>query len=103
MGGTGSAGYRCGEDASAQWPEKDSPYITVARIEVDPQPAWTEARAREVDDSMAFSPWHGLAAHRPIGGVMRSRKPAYEMSSGFRGQFNGCPIHEPRSLDRLPQ
>lgn len=47
---------------------------------------------------MAFSPWHGLAAHRPIGGVMRSRKPAYEMSSGFKGQFNGCPIHEPRSL-----
>ncbi|ENA36139.1 hypothetical protein HMPREF1487_05504 [Pseudomonas sp. HPB0071] len=91
------------EDASAQWPEEESPYITVARIEVDPQPTWTEARAREVDDSMAFSPWHGLAAHRPIGGVMRSRKPAYEMSSGFRGQFNGCPIHEPRSLDRLPQ
>jgi hypothetical protein len=91
------------EDASAQWPEDESPYFTVARLEVEPQSSWTEARAREVDDSMAFSPWHGLAAHRPLGGIMRSRKPAYEMSSGFRGQFNGCPIHEPRSLGALPE
>ncbi|MGF6770101.1 hypothetical protein P3T18_002580 [Paraburkholderia sp. GAS199] len=90
------------EDASVKWPEDESPYVTVARITVSPQPAWTDARAEVVDDQLAFSPWHGLSAHRPLGGIMRSRKPAYEMSSGFRGQHNGCPMHEPRSLEPLP-
>jgi hypothetical protein len=84
------------EDASVQWPEDLSSYVTVARVEVDPQAAWDEQKIREIDDGMAFSPWHGLAAHRPLGGVMRVRKPSYEMSSEFRGSHNGCPIHEPR-------
>jgi hypothetical protein len=86
------------EDASKPWPEDESPYVTVARIRIAPQPAWTDERAASIDDGLAFSPWHGLAAHRPIGGVMRSRKPSYEMSSQFRGQHNGCPMHEPRTL-----
>nr|WKF62128.1 hypothetical protein HUO10_006660 [Paraburkholderia busanensis] len=90
------------EDASIKWPEDESPYVTVARLTVLPQPAWTDARAAVVDDRLAFSPWQGLSAHRPLGGVMRSRKPAYEMSSAFRGQHNGCPMHEPRSAEPLP-
>ena len=84
------------EDASVVWPEDLTPYVTVARLEVRPQPAWNEARSREVDDGMVFSPWHGLAAHRPLGGIMRSRQPAYEMSSQFRSERNGCPLHHPR-------
>ncbi|NBB12259.1 catalase family protein [Pseudomonas sp. SLFW] len=84
------------EDASVVWPEDVSPYVTVARVEVDPQPSWSPEHVREIDDGMAFSPWHGLQAHRPIGGVMRVRKPSYEMSSGFRAAHNGCPVHEPR-------
>jgi len=90
------------EDASVVWPEDESPYRVVARVRVAAQPAWTDARAAAVDDNMAFSPWHGLAAHRPLGGVMRSRKPVYEMAKGFRGQHNGCPMHEPSSLGSLP-
>lgn len=84
------------EDASVTWPEDLSPYVTVARIEVPAQPAWNAERAKEIDDGLSFSPWHGLAAHRPLGGVMRVRKPSYEMSAGFRAEHNGCPIHEPR-------
>lgn len=84
------------EDASAIWPEDMSPYVTVARIEVPAQAAWSEEGVKAIDDGMAFSPWHGLQAHRPLGGVMRVRKPAYEMSSGFRAAHNGCPMHEPR-------
>jgi hypothetical protein len=90
------------EDASVVWPEDLSPYVTVARIKVQPQSAWSDARAAVVDDQMSFSPWHGLAAHRPLGGIMRSRKPAYEMSSEFRARHNGCPMQEPKSLDQLP-
>ena len=90
------------EDASVPWPEDASPYVAVARITMPPQPAWTEPRATAVDDGMSFSPWHGLDAHRPIGGIMRVRKPAYKMSSQFRASHNGCPMHEPRTLERLP-
>jgi hypothetical protein len=90
------------EDASVRWPENKSPYRPVARITVRPQTAWSEARARAVDDGLSFSPWHGLAAHRPLGVIMRVRKAAYEMSSGFRAEGNGCPIHEPQRLQPLP-
>lgn len=89
------------EDASVVWPEDESPYLPVARIEVARQPAWTDARSVAVDDGLAFSPWHGLAAHRPLGGMMRARKPAYEMSAQFRAS-HGCPVHEPRARESLP-
>ncbi|MBK4994532.1 catalase family protein [Pseudomonas sp. S37] len=84
------------EDASVEWPENLSPYLTVARLTVDPQPSWDGEKIVQIEDGMAFSPWHGLAAHRPLGGIMRVRKPSYEMSSDFRATHNGCPIHEPR-------
>lgn len=87
------------EDASVAWPEDESPYVAVARIEVPRQAAWAPERIAMVDEGMSFSPWHGLAAHRPLGGIMRVRKPAYEHSAGFRAQHRGCPIHEPRAAD----
>jgi hypothetical protein len=79
------------EDASAEWPEELSPFVAVARIVVPQQASWSAEREVEIDQRMAFSPWHGLAAHRPLGGVMRVRKPAYEQSAGFRG-VEGCPV-----------
>ncbi len=90
------------EDASVVWPEDQSPFRPVARIVVEPQPAWNEDRARKVDDGRAFSPWHGITAHQPLGSIMRLRKSAYEMSAAFRASHNHCPIHEPRSADDLP-
>ena len=52
-----------------------------------------------VDDALAFDVWHGLAAHRPLGSINRVRKVVYPKSAGFRRQFNGCPMHEPKSVD----
>jgi hypothetical protein len=82
------------EDASVAWPEKDSPYVTVARIEVDPQESWSDKHQAEIDRSMSFSPWHCLAAHQPLGGIMRARKSVYEASARFRLSHNGCPLRE---------
>ncbi|WP_218013775.1 catalase family protein [Rubellimicrobium rubrum] len=91
------------EDASVPWSEESSPYVAVARITAPRQPAWSEERARQVDDALAFSPWHGLVAHQPLGGINRVRKAAYQEAAAFRGQRNRCPIAEP-SLDlRLAQ
>ena len=90
------------ENASKVWDETESPYVPVARIRVPAQPAWSPDRATVVDDQMSFSPWHGLAAFQPLGAVNRARRSAYEMSKDFRGEFNGCPIHEPAKLEPLP-
>jgi hypothetical protein len=83
------------EDASAVWPEDESPYVPVARITVPAQESWTEETHRRIDDAMAFSPWHGLAAHRPLGAVMRVRKAVYEASARFRAEANHVTITEP--------
>ncbi|KAA2213926.1 catalase family protein [Pseudoroseomonas oryzae] len=80
------------EDASIPWPEEESPYRTVARLVVAPQTAWDEARALEIDDGMSFSPWHGIEAHRPLGGIMRARRETYAASARFRASRNGCPV-----------
>lgn len=90
------------EDASAVWPEERSPYLSVGRIRVPPQAAWSEERSRTVDRGFAFTPWHGLAAHRPFGSIMRTRKAAYEMSAAFRAQNNERNVIEPRDASELP-
>lgn len=84
------------EDASVEWDQGESPFRAIGRLVVQPQPGWTEEKARRFDDGMAFSPWQGLAAHRPLGAINRARRSAYPMSRDFRAAFNGCPIHEPR-------
>lgn len=83
------------EDASVVWPEHKSPYVTVARLKVEPQDSWSAEGVAAIDEGLLFSPWHGLAAHRPLGGIMRTRNTTYTSSAEFRSKHNGCPIHEP--------
>lgn len=87
------------EDASVAWPEEENPYVAVAVIRIAAQSSWTWDRSRALDDQTAFSPWHGIAAHQPLGGLMRARRPAYQDSAELRGRLNGCPIHEPVTAD----
>lgn len=70
------------EDASVSWP---TPYTTVAtlrlpRQKTDPQ----SSLAKEVEAGV-FDPWQALAAHRPLGDVMRARKVVYYRSQQERG------------------
>jgi Catalase len=89
------------EDASVEWSEAESPYIAVAVLSVAPQNAWSEARSAAIDDGMAFSPWHALAAHRPLGSVMRARKVAYRAMAKVRARQNQISIVEPVALPIL--
>jgi len=82
------------EDASVEWDEKVSPYRTVGRFVVEPQLSLGTELAGKIDGQTFFSPWHGLAAHQPLGSVNRARRQAYEMSAEFRAKFNGCPMHD---------
>ena len=88
------------EDAAKVWPEDESPYVTVARLRVQPQTAWSDERSAFID-AMSFSPWHGLAAHRPLGSIMRLRKSAYEASARFRAEHTGKVIAELNTLEGL--
>lgn len=87
------------EDPSVLWDEDLSPFVTVARLHVLAQTGWTEDAAELVDEHMRFSVWTGIQAHRPLGAINRARREPYRMSSEFRAEFNGCPIHEPAPQD----
>lgn len=87
------------EDPTVRWDEEASPFRTVATFEVGPQPAWEYGSSDSIEDKLAFSPWHGLAAHRPLGAINRARKETYDFSADYRGEFNGCPMHAARSLE----
>ncbi|MEG3087635.1 catalase family protein [Sphingomonas sp. PB4P5] len=89
------------EDPSVLWDEKESPFRTVATLTAEPQAAWQNGASEKTEDALSFSPWHGLAAHQPLGGVNRARKEPYEFSAGYRAKFNGCPIHEPGAVSEL--
>jgi hypothetical protein len=84
------------EDSSKPWPEDLSPYIAVGTITARPQDSWSPANVQAIDDGTSFSPWHGIAAHQPLGSIMRVRRDAYKSSADFRGTHNGCPMHEPQ-------
>lgn len=86
------------EDAAAKWPEDESPYVPVARITAAPQDSWSDALRDAVEDCMAFNPWIGLAAHRPLGSIMRARRPAYAAAREYRARANGVEISEPVRL-----
>jgi hypothetical protein len=86
------------EDASVVWDEKLSPYVSVARIVMGAQASWSDARARSIDEGLAFSPWHGVAAHRPLGGVMRVRRDVYQAAQRFRAEKNQRTLSEPKAI-----
>ena len=90
------------EDASVEWPEAKSPHQPVARLVLPPQYAYSDARRLYGDDMLSFSPWRGLAAHRPLGSIMRIRRTAYEQSSKVRHTMNVVPRVEPRDIAELP-
>lgn len=72
------------EDASVNWP---SPYTTVARLTLpkqDTESAPGQALLKQAESSI-FDPWQALAAHRPLGDVMRARKAVYFVSQQTRG------------------
>jgi hypothetical protein len=90
------------EDASVSWDEELSPYITVAQLRTLAQDSYSNARRVFVDEKLSFNPWHALAAHRPLGNVMRARFKAYQAASQFRRAAEGREPVEPHSIDELP-
>ncbi len=89
------------EDAAVLWDEDESPFRVVATVRFDPQDVGGPARRVAGDDHLAFNPWNGVEAHRPLGSIMRVRKLAYESSSRQRHDLNAVARREPDSLADL--
>jgi len=90
------------EDASVEWKEAETPFRTVAVLTIPRQRSDGEARLK-VDEEVTFRPAHSLAAHRPLGSVMRARLKVYDALSKLRHERNGVPEREPHSPADLPQ
>lgn len=89
-------------DATREWKEEISPFVTVARITARAQLAWSRDRSIAIDDGMGFSPWNGIEDHRPLGAFMRIRRLAYAESRRFRSERNPTPVREPYSINAVP-
>jgi hypothetical protein len=76
------------EDASVQWDEAAAPFEAVATLRILAQTFDTPERNRQGED-MRFSPWHCLAAHRPLGSINRARRVVYHGISQLRRRVNG--------------
>jgi hypothetical protein len=82
------------EDPTAEWSEKDSPFIPVARITI---PAQNFLSLKQLDfcENLSFSPWHTIPEHQPLGGINRVRKTVYDTVSRVRHELNGAERREP--------
>ena len=90
------------EDTSVEWSEAESPFVTVATLTLPRQEAYSAERQRFFDDVMTFRPAHALAAHRPLGSVMRARLEVYRALAAYRHRANNAPTAEPASPADIP-
>ena len=71
------------EDATRVWDENAFPFTKVAKIIIPTSP--TKGKSLLIDcEPRDFNPWHSLAAHQPLGGINRLRKPVYISSAANR-------------------
>lgn len=79
------------ENPAVEW---SSPFVKLATIKI-PKQVFDTPEQREFGQNLAYTPWHCIAPHRPIGGANRARKKAYEILSAFRLGKNGVKSVEP--------
>jgi hypothetical protein len=82
------------ENAAVRWPERLSPYVTVARLRL-PAQRFDSPRQLAFAGNLSYNPWHSLAAHRPLGNQNRARRRIYLELSRLRQAMNRQPHLEP--------
>jgi hypothetical protein len=84
-------------DATVEWPEALSPYVTVGRVHL-PRQDISGTLASEQCDALAFNQWRVRPEHRPLGEIMDVRR-IYSTSARVRRELNHQPPGEPASAD----
>jgi hypothetical protein len=90
------------EDASIEWPERLSPFITVAKINI-PKQRFDSPEQLAFADVLSYNPWHTTATHRPLGNQNRARKLIYSQLSQLRQAMNHARHREPDGSETFPQ
>jgi hypothetical protein len=70
------------EDASVEWPERESP-IEPWRRSAFPHSA-SATPPLHACEQMSFNPWNALPEHRPLGNFNRARREIYRAMAAFR-------------------
>ncbi|MBT8084640.1 MAG: catalase, partial [Woeseia sp.] len=92
------------ENPATRWRERDAPFVKVATLTI-PSQVFDSPAQLEYGDNLAFSPWHCLKAHRPLGGINRARRVIMREVLSLRRAMNRVrqpePVstHEFRSLE----
>jgi hypothetical protein len=89
------------EDPRIEWREAGSPFIPIARITI-PKQSFESPQQDALCENLSFTPWHGLDAHQPLGGINRVRRSVYEAISRLRHDLNGVARAEPTGFPATP-
>jgi hypothetical protein len=90
------------EDASIEWPERLSPFVTIAKIHL-PKQRFDSPEQLAFANVLSYNPWHTTAMHRPLGNQNRARKLIYSQLSQLRQYMNHAPHREPDGSETFPQ
>ena len=86
-------------DATVEWPEKLSPFVTVGRVHL-PRQDISGPENFEKGDALAFNQWRVTSDHRPLGEIMDVRR-IYSASAKVRRTLNHQPQTEPTSVEEV--
>ena len=86
-------------EATVEWPEKLSPFVTVGRVHV-PRQDISGTENFEQMDALAFNQWRVTEEHRPLGEIMQVRR-IYSASARVRRTLNHQPQTEPAGADEV--
>jgi catalase len=85
------------ENVTVEWPERISPFVTVAKLRLPRQDIGGDENL-VLQDATSITPWRCTAEHRPLGNIQRARKEVYRQSSLLRHDLNHQVRREPRNL-----
>jgi len=89
------------EDATVKWPERLSPYVTVATLRI-PAQTFDSDEQMAFADALRFNPWHSLPEHRPLGNSNRARLTMYYELAKLRQAMNRVEHVEPTGDETFP-
>lgn len=90
------------EHAGVVWPERLSPFITVATLCI-PSQQFDSTAQLAFARNLSFAPWHALPEHRPLGNQNRARKRIYDITSKLRQEMNRDERIEPTGRETFDQ
>ena len=82
------------DDVTVPWDETKAPFFTVGRLTVGHQSIHFDAQC-DFCENLRFSPWNGLAVHRPVGALNRLRSAVYAIVGEYRHQKQALDYQEP--------